>query len=122
HGYRPLDLARIGRFDEIFEMLREAGEDEGEVATVENEAIEADKTEMPQAHERPKLQRPDHKNEDALASQIHELATGGIARLVKNLLDRGVPVDIPDKNRNTPLHLATMYGHRGLCKLLLDYG
>ncbi|KKP95732.1 MAG: hypothetical protein US13_C0002G0043 [candidate division TM6 bacterium GW2011_GWE2_36_25] len=42
--------------------------------------------------------------------------------IIKLLLDHGANVDLPDKNGNTPLMFAVMWGHNEIAVLLIDNG
>lgn len=49
---------------------------------------------------------------------IHLAAQDGYADVVEFLLDQGANPDLPDNMRNTPLHLAALYGHYQVVWLL----
>ncbi len=55
-------------------------------------------------------------------SWIHIAARNGHSALIKLLLDKGLPVNMSNKNRWTPLHCAAFYGHRDAVLLLLAHG
>jgi ankyrin repeat protein len=46
---------------------------------------------------------------------VHAAASGGRARLVRLLVERGAAVDAADNDGVTPLHAAAFHGHDKVC-------
>ena len=55
-------------------------------------------------------------------STLHGASRAGDTKLVKQLLDQGVPVDEKDKEGNTALMEASLHGQTEVVKLLIDKG
>ena len=55
-------------------------------------------------------------------STLHGASRAGDTKLVKQLLDQGVPVDEKDKEGNTALMKAILHGQTEVVKLLIDKG
>ncbi|KAK8138075.1 ankyrin repeat domain-containing protein 29 [Apiospora sp. TS-2023a] len=53
---------------------------------------------------------------------LHYAAEKGYGKVVVALLERGVILDVFDRNRNTPLHLAALRGREDCVELLLSHG
>lgn len=53
---------------------------------------------------------------------LHWAAIHGDIEIVKQLVDRGAPLDRGDREGNTPLHAAAFMGHANIVELLLEAG
>jgi ankyrin repeat protein len=63
------------------------------------------------------------KDEKYKQTQLNYFAGMGMIESVNRmLLIKGIEIETKDKNGNTPLIIAAMYGHVEICKLLLDHG
>lgn len=55
-------------------------------------------------------------------SPLHHAAMSGHLRIIRFLLDLGIPVDITDHGARTPLSCAIQMGNLSVCRLLVDAG
>ncbi len=55
-------------------------------------------------------------------SQSSHFSEDDNSRVVQLLLQRGVDINVRDKNQATPLHFASYYGHPEVVEVLLDHG
>lgn len=55
-------------------------------------------------------------------AEIHQLCRDGKSEQVLFLLKNLDMIQLKDRNGNTPLHIAVMFGHKELVRLLIDYG
>lgn len=55
-------------------------------------------------------------------ADIHLACRYNNAFVVELLHSKGIPLNYPDRNKNTPLHYAAKHGHLELCKYLIERG
>ena len=60
--------------------------------------------------------------EQPTTTSIHDAVKQGNLAEVQRWLDRGVDINKPDINGNTPLHWATFNGHQNIVEYLIDHG
>jgi len=61
-------------------------------------------------------------NGGRFGTALHAASRTGHLQVVRFLLRQGVPVDVQDSNKYTPLILASWYGHRDVAQCLLEHG
>jgi ankyrin repeat protein len=60
--------------------------------------------------------------DDSLDADIIEVCIYGNVEEVEDLISRCADVNATDKNRNTPLHIASLNGHASVVDMLLKNG
>ncbi len=61
------------------------------------------------------------KREQNLAQQLHKASASGNVRAMSKLIKQGAPINVPDRNGNTPLHLAVKSGNSNAVAYLLTH-